>query len=884
LKISAGSLLFVALIALVGLSAGSAGAATAAKKAKIKSFSPTSGPPGTSVKIKGSNLASVTAVRFNFTPAQSFTISSDKQITAVVAAGSVSGKISVTTPGGTTTSSGTFTVNAPPGPPKTTITSFAPTISAPGAPVVITGTGFNSAGQVSFDDTPALSYTIISDTQIRAWLAPGTTSGRISVTSALGTGTSATPLTVAFLIDPSTCQRQPGTIVGVLADTPIWFGTGWLMSNSSFLSQFLSNTKTTLTLNGKSVKSADSFWDPTGLPGPGGAASGWLTRFNYDPRITIASGGKVTASFQVGVTKTLNDGFGNTYAAGTNLWPSNPCNIVGMPLATFSSFSPTSGRVGTPVTITGKNLTWITGIKFGEVDAPVTHVNDTTLTTQVPAGAHTAPIRLAQGTQATISGPSEFTVDLTAPLTISSVTPAKGAVESMVTLAGSGLIRVKSISFGGTPADRPFVHRGDNELIAWIPPGAHTGSIVVSDGVDTASTPFTVIESQGGLDASFGDNGVAVVDINPFYGPDRASAVTVDQNGKIVAAGMSRDPYDPQDLGPVVMRLNDDGSLDTTFGSNGIVNSDLPAEPEFHVVGVTVQADGKIVVGGASGDRFVLVRYLSSGSLDTGFGTDGVVATAWLSQYTSGDECSALANAMAVDSTGDIVVGGSACGSLAVARYNPDGSLDPSFGVGGQMIVSLLMPSDWGNTLARLALQRNGKIVLAGGAYDGVNVVPVVVRLNPDGSSDATFGTNGRVYRDGSDVRAWSAVAVTPTGAVLLAGISFQGYVVSRLRSNGALDGAFGTAGFTLYPPSGANKILIDSEGRVLVVSDREVHRFSADGVLDPAFGVGGLAEHAWWVDATFDGDGRVITAGQWASQGDGFAVGRYSMDERIVP
>jgi glucose/arabinose dehydrogenase len=157
----------------------------------ISSFNPTSGPAGTSVTISGLNFNGSTAVKFNGTNAQSFTVDSDTQITAVVAAGTTSGTISVTGPNGTGTSSGNFTAAAAP-----SISGFKPTSGPVGKSVTISGLNFIGATAVKFSGTKAKSFSIKSNSKIVAVVAAGTKSGRISVTGPGGQGTSASSFTV----------------------------------------------------------------------------------------------------------------------------------------------------------------------------------------------------------------------------------------------------------------------------------------------------------------------------------------------------------------------------------------------------------------------------------------------------------------------------------------------------------------------------------------------------------------------------------------------------------------------------------------------------------------------------------------------------------------
>ena len=160
----------------------------------IISFTPTSAPVNATVTINGTNLATATAVKFNGTAAS--TVVSSTQITATVPAGATTGPISVTTPDGNATSSGSFTIAIP------TITSFTLKGGVVGSLITITGTSFTGATSVTFNGVAA-SFTVVSGTQITATVPAGATTGPISVTTPSGTGTSASNFTVTA---PTTTQ------------------------------------------------------------------------------------------------------------------------------------------------------------------------------------------------------------------------------------------------------------------------------------------------------------------------------------------------------------------------------------------------------------------------------------------------------------------------------------------------------------------------------------------------------------------------------------------------------------------------------------------------------------------------------------------------------
>jgi hypothetical protein len=155
----------------------------------ISSFSPTSGPIGAAVTILGTNFTGATSVKFNGTAA-TFTVVSATRIDTAVPSGATSGKISVTTPLGTGTSAGNFTISAP------KITSFSPTSGPVGTVVTILGSNFTGATLVVFNKTTAPIFTVVSATRIDATVPAGATSGKIKVTTPGGTAQSGSNFSV----------------------------------------------------------------------------------------------------------------------------------------------------------------------------------------------------------------------------------------------------------------------------------------------------------------------------------------------------------------------------------------------------------------------------------------------------------------------------------------------------------------------------------------------------------------------------------------------------------------------------------------------------------------------------------------------------------------
>jgi uncharacterized delta-60 repeat protein len=298
------------------------------------------------------------------------------------------------------------------------------------------------------------------------------------------------------------------------------------------------------------------------------------------------------------------------------------------------------------------------------------------------------------------------------------------------------------------------------------------GKIVAAGGTDAnGDNDFALARygSDGTLDPGFGNGGRVLTDFGS-KSSDSASAAAIQSDGKIVAAGTS-DAGGGYDF--ALARYLPDGSLDPTFGSGGKVLTSFFGHGgnPFEVV---IQADGRIVVAGTSssgigGADFALARYLPDGRLDASFGSGGKVLT----DFRNGTNDIGLA--ATIQSDGKIVAAGlSDAGGrnddFALARYLADGGLDPGFGTGGKVLTGFRnqRSEDW--ALA-VSTQADGKIVAAGQSGDFRRSAFALVRYLPDGSLDSHFGKRGKVRTDVSPgFDAAQAVAIQPNGRIVAAG------------------------------------------------------------------------------------------------------------------
>ena len=272
---------------------------------------------------------------------------------------------------------------------------------------------------------------------------------------------------------------------------------------------------------------------------------------------------------------------------------------------------------------------------------------------------------------------------------------------------------------------------------AWDVVVQSDGKIVVVGITMTgaSSTTFAVVRynTDGSLDNTFSGDGIETTDVASQ--DEEAYSVVLQSDGKIVVAGYSNNGSD-NDF--AVVRYNTDGSLDTTFDTDGIQTTDIGDSKAESVV---LQSDGKIIVAGfssstGSGD-FAVVRYNTDGSLDTTFDTDGIQTT----DFAGRDK----ANSVVLQSDGKIVVAGEshAGTKIAVARYNTDGSLDITFDTDGKQSTAIANEANGQEVI----LQSDGKIVVAGFIMTVIGVENnydfAVARYNTDGSLDTTFSGDG---------------------------------------------------------------------------------------------------------------------------------------------
>gem|GEM_PF-590244 len=384
-----------------------------------------------------------------------------------------------------------------------------------------------------------------------------------------------------------------------------------------------------------------------------------------------------------------------------------------------------------------------------------------------------------------------------------------------------------------------------------------------------AAVQFTL---AGAVDNSFGNAGEMDVSFGPSYGANEANAVALTSSGQILLAGRVIGVNLPGDF--ALARLSSDGSLDATFGpdQNGTVVSQFQTSVTNGARAMALQSDGKIVTVGSAWSAttrlFSVTRYNEDGSLDSSFGTDGTVETDMTNNPFKRDNYD---DAVAIDSQQRIVVAGSvdvAGGgtAMALARYLSNGSLDSTFGTGGIVIAALQSPAV--NTATSLAIDANGDILVGGGttAPHGQFRSFALARFTPNGALDTNFGGGtGWVQTSFSGSGSATGMAIQTDDKIVLAGSVAGGntgsdFAVARYNTDGSLDSSFGAGTgkvTTDFGPIGTSPaqddaygMTIDAQGRIIVAgaSTAANHfengfalaRYNSDGTLDASFGSGG--------------------------------------------
>lgn len=401
------------------------------------------------------------------------------------------------------------------------------------------------------------------------------------------------------------------------------------------------------------------------------------------------------------------------------------------------------------------------------------------------------------------------------------------------------------------------------------------------------------------LDATFDFDGKVTTDIGT--NTDMIFSIAIQNDGKIVAAGSAKIEGESRFS---VLRYNTDGSLDNTFGTNGIVITAIGQSNAASAV--AIQSDGKIVVGGYTynGDMdFAVVRYNVDGSLDNTFSNDGKATTG----IGLGND---KVRSMVIQQDGKIILAGKVTvgflSHIGLARFTTNGDLDNTFDNDGVLTTVLGALTGDINEATSIALQSDGKIMITGGYIPLLghqNGVPLI-RYNSNGSLDHTFGNGGKLITHGAtSLNVGKALAIQSDGKFLVASENKPNsldydFVLLRYNTNGTPDNTFGSNGIAISDLYGEDdrptSMVIQPDGKIVVAgstsvgsssSNFGVARYLSNGSLDNSFGSGGKL----WTDfgtsvntvgsVALQADGKIIVGGSisTSTSTSDFALARYT-------
>ncbi len=335
---------------------------------------------------------------------------------------------------------------------------------------------------------------------------------------------------------------------------------------------------------------------------------------------------------------------------------------------------------------------------------------------------------------------------------------------------------------------------------------------------NSGDNDFLVVRysNTGTLDNSFAGNGKAGIG---FGGDDKGFSIAIQADGKIVAAGLSNDQV-------AVARLNTNGTLDNTFSIDGKVTTPVGSHAEARAV--AIQPDGKIVVAGyytnGSDDDFLVVRYNSNGTLDNSFAGDGIAGIGF-----GGID---IAEDLAIQPDGKIVVTGSTESSknlIAVIRLNSNGTLDNTFSSDGKVKTTIKNVA----VANSIAIQTDGKIIVAGDYVNTSGIDMVVVRYKSNGALDNSFAGNGKASIDFGNNDFGNSVAIQSDGKIVVVGETEiadynSKFAIARLNKNGTLDNSFGVTGKVQASIDGiadyGNSVAIQPDGNIVVAGTSDIN------------------------------------------------------------
>ena len=400
---------------------------------------------------------------------------------------------------------------------------------------------------------------------------------------------------------------------------------------------------------------------------------------------------------------------------------------------------------------------------------------------------------------------------------------------------------------------------------------------------------FFGFNQAGTIDPSFATNGVRVDTLGIFI--DEINSIAIQTDDKILAGGLSQTSFLASDFS--LVRYTADGSRDSSFGINGLVVT--PIEQRSIGRSVVLQDDNKILLGGSSKWYINLARYQPNGDLDTTFGNNGVVITDILGFYS--EEC----RSVAITPSGKILIGVTAAHSgvdtehIILMRYLSNGDLDSTFATNGVAVLG----EGQGNSIA---LQDDGKIIIAGRKDWEFHAA----RYTADGVLDNSFGVNGKVSIGIGGSSGANTMKLQSDGKIILGGYTsdnlIEKFALVRYHTNGTLDTSFGTNGQVVTPigySGSVNSLIIQNDGNILSAGSAKesnssgssfaLSRHTTNGTLDFSFGINGTkispiySSNSVGKSVGLQSDEKIILGGNIFSDTNthlDLAIARFNSDE----
>jgi uncharacterized delta-60 repeat protein len=373
---------------------------------------------------------------------------------------------------------------------------------------------------------------------------------------------------------------------------------------------------------------------------------------------------------------------------------------------------------------------------------------------------------------------------------------------------------------------------------------------------------------------------------------DQAAALAVTRDGRLLVAGVSSRPYGGDFA---LARYTGSGRLDRNFGIGGKVVMSFAGRDDASARSLAVGPDGKIVVAGGAiipprlTAGFAIARFTGAGKLDRTFGRGGKVLT-YFSLFAMG---------LAIQADGKVVAVGESSRGFALARYTRRGRLDRSFGRDGKVVTPFARASLVSASANAVAIQPDGKVAVAGGAYasDQVHQKFALARYNADGTFDRSFGNRGWVVtRVGDSGSQALGLVVQPDGKLVLTGGAVvgrdEGFALVRYSADGKLDPSFGRGGKAFNGAGLVEALAIQRDGKLVTAGMAfgryrkfSLARFLEDGSVDESFGRSGKLVTDFGAGAVAKAvvvgpDGKIVAAG--TVLGRDFALARYSSSGKL--